>query len=344
MPRPELRWTRRTLPPGGLGATSFYPAWEGNTGYQNAGAVLGGGPYAYASLADGTGLVPATNGSYSLYNFPGGMTVGAVTGVTFTGCRFTSNNTGGANVDVGGSACTFRYCTFEPSTVPPGSEPALSNTGYRIANASGYQYGVNQPSNGGRVTLSHCRFWGFANAVTMTNATSGTAMAIDRCLFQNGRADGGVDHTDGPGDLDQSTITGLVISNCTVVGQGNTNAIAMQGGVYNNIQITGNYLSGFGYMAFLGTVGYPAQSSNNTVFTGNTWGSDISRPSAPCTTATRCSQPGPTARTGTTGRATSCPRRRGRRGWQPGTTACTGGRSTPTRRTAARSSGTSRIT
>ena len=257
-----------------------YPANPGNTGYQNAGAVLGGGPYTSANLANGNGLSLADNTTYSLYNFSGNPAIGtsnfasgnSATGVTFTGCRFASNNVSDANVNAVGSHITYRYCTFEPSTVSAGSEPAITNTTYAIANGSGYQYGINQVNGSSPVTMDHCRMWGFANAVQLASSTVANPFTITYCLFQNPRADGGTDHTDGPGQLNGLTgINGLVIENNTIIGLGNTNGLALQAGTYNTATITGNYFAGYGYTVAIGTV---TGNQVNITFANNIWGSD----------------------------------------------------------------------
>lgn len=258
-------------------ATSIYPANASNTGYQNAPGYPG-------SLTNWPGGGLNNNTTYSYFNFSSSGTAilnasftsgTSATGVTFVGCRFASNAVGDACVDTVGSHITYSYCTFEPSTVPAGSEPALSNTSSRIANASGYQYGINQTNAGGTITVSHCRFWGFAEGIQFGASTQAAPFVIDHCLFQNPRADGGVDHTDGVGDLNQSTMSFVQLTNNTIVGQGNTNAIAFQGGHYDHFTMTGNYLAGYGFMVFPGTFNFNTQTATNMAFQNNIWGSDV---------------------------------------------------------------------
>ena len=58
----------------------------------------------------------------------------------------------------------------------------------------------------------------------------------------------------------------------TIVGGGNTQALALQGNVaYDHVTITNNYFSGYGYTLDFG--GHTA--STNMVFTGNVWDTDI---------------------------------------------------------------------
>ena len=182
--------TRTPTAPGG----SPYPADESTTGYQNAPGYPG-------KLADCSGTAIQSNTTYSFCNFPGGLRIPAgVTGVTFTGCRFASNDAADADVADYGSAITFSYDTFEPSTVPAGSEPAISNPAYAIPYSQGYQYGIDQRASGA-LTVDHSRFWGFANAMQVWSSTATAPLRITNSLFQNPRNDGGIDHTDGPGVL-----------------------------------------------------------------------------------------------------------------------------------------------
>lgn len=264
-----------------------YPADATNTGYQNAPGYPG-------SLTNGTSLSLADNTTYSFYDFSETGTAindasfasgTSATGVTFIGCRFASNAVSDACVDTVGTNITYSYCTFEPSTVPAGSEPAISNTAYAIAHGSGYQYGINQTSDG-PVTISHCRFWGFANAIQLSKSTLAAPFTITHSLFQNPRADGGVDHTDGPGELNRQTyaITHVTCSSNTVIGAGNTNALAFQGGSggYDTWTLDGNYLAGYGFMVFIGSQGYQGTDFfTNITFTNNTWGTDVEPGSGP---------------------------------------------------------------
>jgi hypothetical protein len=196
--------------------------------------------------------------------------------VTFTGCRFASNAISDADVADYGSGITFEYDTFEPSTVPAGSEPAISDTAYQIPNSQGYQYGIDQRGRGGALTVDHSRLWGFANAMQVWSSTAAAPLTITNSLFSNPRADGGTDHTDGPGVLNSgNTLTGFVVENNTIIGLGNANGLAFQPqGTTNHYvdgTVTGNYFSGYGFTMALGS----GTETTGTVFEDNTWGTDI---------------------------------------------------------------------
>ena len=208
--------------------------------------------------------------------------------LTFTGCRFQSNNYTSWNVRTSASNYTFSYCSFTPLTSlytsPPGglwpSAGALLNTTTHVDNVnsvsgnSGYQYGILIEL--GSVTADHCDFWGFGNAITLTNTTA-------QLNFTNNWIHDAADdspqsyHTDGIGYLDGGTGTSNVLIQGNVIASiANTNGIAFQAatGGYSNIQVDRNYLSGFGYLVSLGSVagGVPVVSST---FTNNVFGTDI---------------------------------------------------------------------
>lgn len=265
--------------PAGNGSVP-YPAHELNTGYQNAGALLGGGPYTYADLSDGSSLSLQDNTTYSLLNFDYGLSPSNFASginpvnVTFIGCRFEGFSSM-SNQVIGGwasGAVTFRYCTVEPGNIAPGSEPPLSNPSYQCSHSDGYQYAWDCCQG---TTIDHCRAWGFANACQIWSSSASLPFVITNSLFQNPRQDGGTDHTDGPGDQVTRTLDSVTLSGCTVVGVGNTNAISFQGGTYTNIAVTGCYAAGFGYMVFLGTVGAGGQDTHTFTFQDNIWGTDV---------------------------------------------------------------------
>jgi len=65
----------------------------------------------------------------------------------------------------------------------------------------------------------------------------------------------------------------IVINHNTIVSVGNTNGVALQYSTagYNNITVTNNYVSGFGYTLNIGGAG----NLTNSAVTGNVFGTDI---------------------------------------------------------------------
>ena len=142
-----------------------------------------------------------------------------------------------------------------------------------ISGTAGYEYGINIAS-GGPVTIDHCDIWGFGNAIPMYTTTA--QITISNCwIYDNAAASPNGYHTDGPGYLNGGAPPhNVTVSNCTIGFLGNTNAIAFQAATapYNNITVTGCYLTGDGYCADMchGTSG-----STNLTFTNNVFGTDI---------------------------------------------------------------------
>jgi hypothetical protein len=253
------------------GSTS--PAgWPGaqNTGYRNAPGYPGAlQPYSPTPIAGNDCSGPITSGkTYSFCLFENGFRVGDAsthpTGVTFVGCRFTSNSLDDANVATHGDDIVFDYCSFEPS------QSAAPPTPY----SNGYQYGIDQRYDG-KLTVDHSDFWGWGNAIQIGFSSQAKPLTIANSWFHDARDDGGIDHTDailenygGPG------FSYMTFHHNTIVSVGNTNGLALQNGNdagYDHTTVTENYFSGFGYTVNLGG----GKTITNTVFTDNVWGTDL---------------------------------------------------------------------
>ena len=95
-------------------------ASQATTGYQNAPGYPG-------SLSDCSGVAIQAGATYSFCDFPDGVQLGdsssKVNNVTFIGCRFGSDASAYAAVAEYSTGTVFSYDTFEPSSVPLGSEP-----------------------------------------------------------------------------------------------------------------------------------------------------------------------------------------------------------------------------
>lgn len=225
-----------------------------NTGYRNAPGYTG-------SLTNGSAITVQSNQTYNHTAFSGGVNVGSngnpVTNVTFNGCRFYGISVGDALVTLFGDNITFNYCSFEPGVAAP---PVAYNKSYQygLAGNGGYYTLVQQ------LTVSHCDFWGFGNAIDCKNSTQAKPHLFEHNWIHDAANDGGaIYHTDGIGDESGSGQNSYVtLHHNTIISEGNTNGIAYQQGVYDHFTVTDNLLGGFGY-----TVAIWANTS--TVFTGN---------------------------------------------------------------------------
>ncbi len=133
-----------------------------------------------------------------------------------------------------------------------------------------YQYGIDQNYSGG-FTVDNSDFWGFSDAIQFAWSSAAKPVTVRNSWFHNEASNGGVAHTDGILD-NYGGVSHVVIDHNSIVGNGNTQGIALQGTTpYSDLAITGNYFSGYGYMLCIGS----NMLSTNVTFTDNTWGTDI---------------------------------------------------------------------
>jgi hypothetical protein len=177
-----------------------------------------------------------------------------------------------ANVADYGSHIVFSYVTFEPSTVAAGPGPS-SPYANPIAQNRGYQYGIDQRYSGS-LTVDHANFWGFAQAIEFGHSSQARPVVVSNSWIHNPRSpsgSSGLDHTDGILE-NYGGLSYMVFHHNSIVGNGNTNALALQGRTpYRHVTITNNYFSGYGYMVNSGS----DTKSPGMVFVGNVWGTDF---------------------------------------------------------------------
>lgn len=266
----------------------------------------------FSSLTPFTGsLISGTSGAHQVYsfkdfnsgNFPN-LTISGLTFVDFIGCRFQSAANSphpaaqsSSNILFNsGSNITFSYCSWTPLASkylinpnygsPTAAWPA-SGAGHNtvtqiagtnaIAETDAYTYGL-VINSGGPISLSHCEFWGYGNAAIDWASSTSAAITVDNCWIHDSAASGNVnnEHQDALGYLnDGHPPSNITISNCTIAGIGNTNALAWQGGTatFNNINHVHNYLSGYGYTALLSTD--TTGIFTNSQFINNVFGTDL---------------------------------------------------------------------
>ena len=243
-----------------------------NTGYENAPGYPG-------ALTDCSKITIQSDKTYKYCDFPAGLYIGnsdtVLENVTFVGCRFADNAADDADVADYSDKVSFRYDSFEPSTVPMTSEPTSPYT-VAIASSDGNEYGIDQ-RYAGALTIDHSDFWGFADAIQFSYSSQKEPLTITHSWFHNPKNPsetsqaGGGDHTDGILNS-YGGASYITITNNSIVGDGNTQAVALQGSrPYDHVWITNNYLSGYGYMICIG--GH--NEDTNITFTGNLWSSEF---------------------------------------------------------------------
>jgi hypothetical protein len=252
-----IKFTAPAVPSGWPDAT--------NTGYKNAPGYTGTLSTSCPQNED-----IQSNTTYSFCNYTSGLRIGNdtyhPTNVTFYGCRFASNSLDDGNVRLYGDVVTFDYSTFEPSNDTDAKPPTPYN--------QGYQYGIDQRYDG-RLVVDHSDFWGWGNGIQIGYSSQAKPLTVKNSWFHDGRDDGGIDHTDGIlENYGGNNYKYMTFDHNTIVSIGNTNGLALQNGNnggYDHLTVTNNYFSGFGFTVNIGGSG----SLSNSVFTGNTYGTDI---------------------------------------------------------------------
>jgi hypothetical protein len=250
------------------GAPSSFPGAT-NTGYRNSPGYPG-------HLTNCGDIKIQSDRTYKYCNFSDGISVGDSRhhpfNVTFIGCRFAANYADIANVWDYGDRIVFDYDTFEPNTVPVASEP-IDPDARPIAHDSSYQFAILKP-DAGTLSVDHSDIWGFANGIQFGSSSQSQPVNISNSWIHNPRDPGGTsggDHTDGIQDWSGGT-SYMVFNHNTIVGDGTTNALALQGKVkYDHVTITNNFFSGYGYMVMSGS----DMLDTNMTFTGNIWGTEL---------------------------------------------------------------------
>lgn len=307
-----------------LGAGKTWPTTFRNIQVWQAPQVVWPGqpgkPVGFASYGDGVlgvaaggSIVSGTSGAHQVYtklsfasvgtisanfvdfvqcDFPSGAGGVNITGgnLTFSGCRFQSNNQGNYCVQTSGASLLFSRCSFTPLaslyTAPPGGVWPTAGSGQNtttqttdvncINGTSGYQYGL-AINSGGPVTADYCDFWGFGNDAIQWQTTT-AQMCVTNCWMHDAaNASPNSYHTDILGYVNGGAgPSNILIQGCTMATLGNTNVIAFQAATsgYANINIVSNYISGTGYMVDLG---FPNSGGvfSNSAFTDNVLGTDI---------------------------------------------------------------------
>lgn len=246
--------------------TSFPDAT--NTGFENAPGYPG-------SLTDCSNLVIKSNTTYRFCDFPNGLVIGSainhLVNVKFVGCRFASHQIVDADVADYGEHITFSYSTFAPNTIPVSSEPTSPHA-KPISAANSYQYGIDLRYSGA-LTVDHSDFWGFSDAVQFNNSDQVNPVTISNSWIHNPSLDPtGAAHVDAILDS-HGGASYMTFYHNTIVGGGNTQALALQGDTegYSHVTISDNYFSGYGYTICVATHAL----SRDITFTGNVLGTDL---------------------------------------------------------------------
>lgn len=273
--------------PVGFAATPGFfslTVWPGGVGTQtiNSGAN--------AQSGSGTAGDPWVFSFYDFDALTSGTTI-ALAHAKFIGCRFQGNSTGGHNISLSGSTdITLSYCSIVPrvslNAVPPkaawpsagadgsGVTGASANyTTYCIPAANCYQYGVRVLGSG--LITDHCDFWGGQNLIDISDGSNKQIMLGDTWFHDCGNSNSNTYHQDGPGYLNGNNApSNVTVNHCTVASISNTNGIAFQDATtpYSNINVTNNYIAGWGNSI---DMCHSVAGSTSINFTDNILGNDL---------------------------------------------------------------------
>lgn len=273
----------RVVGPANTGHTA-HPSWPGTF---TGGTFNGGEPGSNTTImfADFTGTV-------DVGGFQAPIGSGA-SNVVFEGCRFQFS----ANVDdVTGDATsvlvrlfadgpvTFRYCTFQPSVANYPTrltgEEIQANPATWVSYGKSYQYAIaannGWNSRAKAVTVEHCDFWGFGNAVDLLDSTVATPHIVRYSWFHHG---GDPWQTAQPSSafhndcwlVNQGNYFGAVCEYNRMEIWGNTNCLAWQGGPFNDCVVRGNVFGGDNETVHMASI------STRLQFTDNFFASRIGR-------------------------------------------------------------------
>lgn len=255
-------------------------------------------PGSFTGGSNSSGFKAASNTTYSYWDFKGGVDVGApsalVNNVTFRGCRFqfsanvsNQGNNSSAQVLLFGDNVTFEYCTFQPSVsnypTELTGEEIKGNPSTYVEYGKGYQYAINggggYNTKIGKLTIDHCDFWGFGNALELSGSTVSKPHVVKNSWFHHGADPFVVNTTSNQFHNDcwlvnDGNYHGAQCINNVMEIWGNTNLLAWQGaGAYNDSVITGNRFSGDQQSISLSASG----TSSRVTFTDNTFSTRIGR-------------------------------------------------------------------
>jgi hypothetical protein len=129
------------------------------------------------------------------------------------------------------------------------------------------------------VNMDHNDIWGNAGMEMVTASNGHPSVWTNNYMHDEADNDsstfsgGGTNyHHDGIGPQSEGNGGPMIADHNTLASIGNTNGLALQGqGVYDHIQFTNNYVSGWGYAISIGTVN---NGTNNTV-TGNVFSTEL---------------------------------------------------------------------
>ncbi|MFI6921059.1 hypothetical protein ACIBIZ_13990 [Nonomuraea spiralis] len=279
-------------PPSGspLGArpndgSGYWPDFS-NTGYSRTPANAGGlGLGAYpGKLADyAAGMSPdkplrveyPDNSVISFKRFTASKVYIYGDNLTFVGCLFEGTNPNDNLVQIySDTNIKFLYSTFKPSSysTPPGNDGKVSSAHAKPGTPFDKSWQLMTTMKEAVAVMDHNDIWGNAGLIMVTGYPGRPSTWTNNYIHDMADTARDVYHHDGIGPQSEGNGGHMIVNHNTLASLGNTNGLALQGkGVYQDVSVTNNYISGWGYALSIGT----ADNAKDITVSGNVFSAEL---------------------------------------------------------------------
>lgn len=266
--------------------SGYWPDFS-NTGYKNTPANAGGtGVPAYpGKLTDyQAGMSPdkyinATfpdNSVISYKRFVGKVGIFGKN-LTFVGCLFEGTNPNDNLVQIyTPDKVRFLYNTLKPVSyaMPPGNNGTVSSSPTSPGTPFNQSWQLATTMDQAVATMDHNDIWGNAGLIIVTGYPGRPSVWTNNYIHDSADTANDIYHHDGIGPQSEGNGGPMIVDHNTIASLGNTNGLALQGsGVYDNISVTNNYVSGWGYALSIGV----SNNATNITVTGNVFSAELNQ-------------------------------------------------------------------
>ncbi|MFI7107360.1 hypothetical protein ACIBK9_13695 [Nonomuraea sp. NPDC050227] len=265
--------------------SGYWPDFS-NTGYSRTPANAGGlGLGAYpGKLADyASGMSPdkplrveyPDNSVISFKRFTASKVYIYGDNLTFVGCLFEGTNPNDNLVQIySDTNIKFLYSTFKPSsyTMPPGNDGKVSSAHAKPGTPFDKSWQLMTTMKEAVAVMDHNDIWGNAGLIMVTGFPGRPSTWTNNYIHDMADTARDVYHHDGIGPQSEGDGGHMIVNHNTLASLGNTNGLALQGkGVYQDVSVTNNYISGWGYALSIGT----ADNAKNITVSGNVFSAEL---------------------------------------------------------------------
>ncbi len=266
--------------------SGYWPDFS-NTGYKNTPANAGGtGVPAYpGKLTDWQsgmsadkymGITFPDNSVISYRRFVGKVGIFGKN-LTFVGCLFEGTNPNDNLVQIyTPDKVKFLHSTFKPVSyaMPPGNNGTVSSSHTSPGTPFNQSWQLATTMDQAVATMDHNDIWGNAGLIIVTGFPGRPSVWTNNYIHDSADTANDVYHHDGIGPQSEGNGGPMIVDHNTIASLGNTNGLALQGsGVYDNIAVTNNYVSGWGYALSIGV----SNNATNITVTGNVFSAELNQ-------------------------------------------------------------------